>query len=58
MAVVVQSKFNLRRICVATKATPLVRIGKPMPEVPSIVKSLFSLPHFNYRNLETASRST
>jgi T-complex protein 1 subunit theta len=33
MALVVQSKFNLRRICVATKATPLVRIGKPLPEV-------------------------
>jgi T-complex protein 1 subunit theta len=32
MAMVVQSKFNLRRICVACRATPLVRIGKPLPE--------------------------
>jgi T-complex protein 1 subunit theta len=32
MAIVVQSKFNMRRICVATRATPLVRIGKPLPE--------------------------
>jgi T-complex protein 1 subunit theta len=32
MAVKVASKFELRRICKAVGATPLVRLGKPLPE--------------------------
>jgi len=32
MLVKVQSKFQLRRICKATGATPLVRVGAPTPE--------------------------
>jgi T-complex protein 1 subunit theta len=32
MAVKVPSKFDMRRLCAATGATPLVRIGKPLPE--------------------------
>jgi len=32
MVIKVQSKFQLRRLCKATNATPLVRLGKPTPE--------------------------
>lgn len=32
MVVKVQSKFDLRRLCNATRATPLVRLGAPTPE--------------------------
>ncbi|MDP2434554.1 MAG: TCP-1/cpn60 chaperonin family protein, partial [archaeon] len=32
MVVKVQSKFQLRRLCQATKARPLVRLGAPTPE--------------------------
>jgi len=32
MAIKVSSKFDLRRICKATGATPLVRFGAPVPE--------------------------
>jgi T-complex protein 1 subunit theta len=30
--VCVCSKFDLRRLCTAVGATPLVRLGKPLPE--------------------------
>ena len=32
MVIKIQSKFQLRRLCKATGATPLVRLGKPTPE--------------------------
>jgi T-complex protein 1 subunit theta len=32
MAIRVTSKFDMRRLCTAIGATPLVRIGKPLPE--------------------------
>merc|ERR1711939_1066341 len=36
MVLKVESKFQIRRLCKATGATPLVRLGAPIPEDPGI----------------------